>query len=204
MGNPRILGVPGGGLNNATWAANADVAKIGQKGEQQTAVLLDIFAGPEHGVTVLHDLRIPIPKFSANIDHVVVSGNTVHIIDTKVWKPAFYWTIGGKSRRGTERFQASEKKTMEMAYDALTRHLAAKGLTSVRFATPVLAIWPSSTKKNLNVRWLKVPGARAMSADAFRSHAQVNFARRGEPANPLIVMALAELLVTKPNRTGSF
>ena len=36
---------------------------------------------------VLHDLRIPIPGFKANIDHAVVSGRSVLLIDSKMWKP---------------------------------------------------------------------------------------------------------------------
>lgn len=205
MSHPRILGVAGGGLQDASWTANAAVAKVGKAGEQKTAQLLNQFAVPENGVTVLHDLRIPIPGFSANIDHLVVSGHTVHIIDAKVWKPAFYWTLGGKTRRGLSRFEPAEKKTMEMAREHLDRFLQGRGVKA-SFATPVLAIWPSSTRRHLKVKWLSVPGARAMTSAQFTRYAEKEFApgsllrRGGSRADEAIVAALASLLVTPPAR----
>lgn len=43
-GHPRILGVAGGGLDDAAWAVSAEVAKIGQHGERKTAALLNRYA----------------------------------------------------------------------------------------------------------------------------------------------------------------
>lgn len=206
--HPRILGVAGGGLNNATWAKNEAVAKIGKAGEVKTATLLNGFAAPENGVTVLHDLAIPIPGFSANVDHVVVSGRTVHIIDAKVWRPAFYWTLGGATRRGMERFEAADKKTMEMATESLTGYLAKQSIAA-DFVTPVLAIWPSSTTKALKVGFLRVPGARAMTGEQFTRYAEKQFTPstkfglgggNGKPADPAIVHALASLLTSGTRR----
>ncbi|MEN8584697.1 nuclease-related domain-containing protein [Burkholderia sp. RS01] len=56
---------------------NESVAKIGAKGEQKTEVLLNSFG---KNAAVLHDLRIPIPGFKANVDHAVVSGKSVLLI----------------------------------------------------------------------------------------------------------------------------
>src|SRR3954453_8392557 len=95
-----IYGTAAAGLNNAAWARNQDVADIGAAGEKRTAQILDGFAGK---AAILHDLRIPIPGISANIDHVVVSGRRVLILDSKVWKPGIYWSLGGANRRGFER-----------------------------------------------------------------------------------------------------
>lgn len=201
--NPRILGVAGGGLRNAQWAANAAVAKIGQSGEQQTAATLERFAAPDNGVTVLHDLHIPIPNFNANIDHVVVSGSSIHIIDTKVWKPARYWTIAGMSFRGFKRFEPAEKKTMAMAVDALERYLNKKNVRA-SIEVPVVAISPSSTRKKLKVGLLSIPGARAMTWRQFVRYADKTFTPAGrigrgaKPADPAVVNELAHLLVTKP------
>lgn len=209
MSHPRILGVAGGGLRDASWAANAAVAKVGKAGEQKTAQLLNRFAVPEEGVTVLHDLRIPIPGFSANIDHVVVSGSTIHIIDAKVWKPAFYWTVGGKTRRGWSRFAPADKKTMEMAREHVDRFLQGRGITA-SFATPVLAIWPSSDRKPIKVGWLSIPGAKAMTGEQFTRYAEKTFApgsrlrRGGTSADPRIVETLAALLVTPPRQQTQY
>lgn len=207
-GLPRILGVAGGGLTNATWAKNEAVAKIGKAGEVKTATLLNGYATPENGVTVMHDLAIPIPGFTANVDHVVVSGRTVHIIDAKVWRPAFYWTVGGATRRGFERFEAADKQTMVMATEALTGYLAKRSIAA-DFVTPVLAIWPSSTTKNLSVRFLRVPGARSMTGEQFTRHAEKAFSPStlfglggggGKPADPAIVEALSGLLTSYRRR----
>lgn len=208
--NPRILGTAGGGLTGATWAANADVARIGQRGEERTAEILNKYAEPVDGVTVLHDVRIPIPNFTANIDHVVIAGRTVHLIDAKVWKPARYWTFRGTTRRGLEKFAPADKKTMVMAREAIDRFLAKEGLTGYTFAPPLLAVWPSSTRAELKLGWLKVPGAHALTSEAFRRHAKKEFAvprRRGigiaktRSADPHLVVAIASLInAPPPNR----
>lgn len=202
-GQPRILGVAGGGLNNASWAQNEDVARIGKTGEVKTAKLLNSFATADNGVTVLHDVTIPIPGFSANVDHIVVSGRTVHLIDAKVWRPAFYWTLNGATRRGLERFEPADKKTMEMAREHLSLFLAKKSIAA-EFATPVLAIWPSSTTKPLRVGFLRVPGAKSMTGEQFTAYAKKEYSPggllsrgRGKPADPDVVNALASLLVSK-------
>ena len=199
----RIHGVAGGGLTDATWAANAEVAKIGKAGEVKTAQMLNRFATHDSGVTVMHDLRIPIPGFTANVDHVVVSGEDIHIIDAKVWKPARYWTFAGKTRRGWQRFEPAEKKTMAMAVDALGRFLDGRGIRAT-IQVPTVVVWPSSTSRPLNVRWLRIPAARAMTGERFIRYADKRFAPSGafgigggdgKPADPAVVAALAELLV---------
>lgn len=197
----HVLGIPGGGLEDARWARNAAVAKIGQAGEVRTAALLDRFAHQRDGVTVLHDLRIPVPNVTANIDHVVVSGTCVHIIDSKVWKPGRYWTVGGRTRRGFSRFEPAEKKTMAMAHDVLARYLFQHGVEAT-VAVPVLAVWPSSARQPLKLGWLRVPGARSMTGAQFGRFAKRHYSSSGRmswsggrPADPGVVDALAPLLV---------
>jgi len=203
---PAVLGTAGGGLGDASgWAANENVARMGQAGEVRMAAILDPLARPG-GATVLHDLRIPIPGFTANIDHVVVSGRTVLLIDSKMWKPGFYWTVGGKTRRGWRRFAVTsrsgkpaypaETKTMSMAYDTITRYLHGRGINA-RIARPLVVVFSSSQRARLDVWMLKFPGARAMTGDAFGRRARWLVGKRG--ADPVIVAALAELL----NNSGS-
>lgn len=69
-----IYGRAATGLQDSSWAVNDGVAKVGAKGEQKTEVLLNGFGKK---AAVLHDLRIPIPGFKANVDHAVVSGKSV-------------------------------------------------------------------------------------------------------------------------------
>ena len=186
-------GTAGGGLTNATWAANADVARIGRVGEQRTARLLERVIGrSENAPTVLHDLRIPDPRYKANIDHVVVSGKTVYIVDTKVWASGFYWTLGGRSFRGLSRFGPAEKRTMPLATATLASHLRAHGVRA-RIERPILVVWPSSKKGTPRLTWLRVPGARVMTAERFEHYAKKAYGH-GKPADPRIVNALLPLL----------
>ncbi|WP_248581563.1 nuclease-related domain-containing protein [Nocardioides sp. InS609-2] len=198
---PRIIGRAGAGLENAAWAVNADVARIGKAGELRSAAVLDQHALPHDGVTVLHDLRIPIPGFTANIDHVVVVGSTVHLLDSKVWAPGTYWTLAGVTRRGWKRVKHADKKTMEMAREALERYLAGRNVRA-KFATPLLVVWPSSTRGSLSTRWMAPVGAKAIAGDQLASLAARRFKARGlwgaKPAEPNLVHALAQLVTALP------
>lgn len=204
-GCPRIIGIPGGGLVGADgqapgWAANAEVARHGHAGELRTAAVLDGYARRESGPTVLHDLRMPIPGIKANIDHVVVSGRRVYVVDSKVWRPARYWTLAGHSRRGWRRFPPAEKKTMPMAAESLTRFLTGRRL-AVQVRTPLVVVWPSSQRRPTSLWALSVPGAKVASGAAFTRRSRRLFGagpasvRRGvRGADPHVVAALRELL----------
>src|SRR5690606_3467832 len=113
----RVVGRAGFGLavGDVSWAANDQVAAVGAAGEERTAIELGRIAARPGGPTVLHDLAIPIPGFTANIDHALVFGHRVVLIDTKKWKPGFYWTVAGRTRRGLEAVPHADRKTMVMA-----------------------------------------------------------------------------------------
>lgn len=184
-----VLGRPGAGLESAGWAVNAEVARIGRTGEVRTAVLLDALAARPGGPAVLHDLRIP--GGSANVDHVVVTGSRVQMVDAKVWAPGTYWTWAGVTRRGLERFAAADKRTMGFAVDALARFLTARGVVH-EMAVPLVVVWPSSTSRSMRLRLLRVPGAETVTAEVFARRVGRSRPRAGY--SPSIVAALAELL----------
>src|SRR6478672_7609808 len=135
----RVVGHAGGSLVDATWAANKAVARVGRRAELRTAEVLDRLAKRSDGPTVLHDLAIPIPGITANIDHVVVSGRRVLIIDSKGWKPARYWSLGSAAFRGFRRFQHATTRTPRMAHQSLTGYLRGRGVKA-RLVTPVVAV----------------------------------------------------------------
>lgn len=146
----QFLGRAGRGLDDASWAANAAVAKIGQDAEVLTGRALLEFTAL--GPSVINDLRIPIPGFTANIDHVVVSGNRVLIIDSKAWAGGFYWTAGGRTRRGGTLFPEADKKTLPTAVAALERYFRSQGVGEVHFERPLLAVWPRQSANFLLYR----------------------------------------------------
>jgi hypothetical protein len=204
----RIYGTPGGGLVKADWlAASAKgAAKIGRNGEIATATLLNKYAAMDGGVSVMHDLKVPSAKYKANIDHIVVSGRTVHVIDAKVWKPAFYWTLGEKTRRGFERFEPAEKQTMVVITNALRAYFDQYGI-KVDLPTPLLFVWPSSKNGSLSTRFLSVPGAEVIPGPKVEDVAERLFTPgrsimgrglfsggKGRPADPQVIAALAPLV----------
>ena len=204
----RIHGTAGGSLTDASWlgASAKGAARVGQAGEVRTAELLNAFAKDDDGVTVLHDLMTPSKKYKANIDHIVVSGSTVYPIDSKVWKPGTYWTLSGKTRRGFERFEPAEKKTMVVIAQALEGYFASLGVKAT-IAEPLLLVWPSSKRDKLKTGFLTVPGARVIPGPKVEKTMEGLFKPggllsrgKGRPADAAIVNALIPLL-TQPTGT---
>lgn len=188
----RVLGVPGAGLENAGWAANPDVARIGRAGELRTATVLDSLAARSGGPTVFHDLRIPVPGIRSNIDHAVVSGRTITLIDAKVWAGGFYWTIGGRTYRGFSRFAAADSRNMPMAVEAIGRYLASHRVDG-RLARPMLVVWPPSQHSRPSSLWaLNAHGSKVMTGAAFTARAGRVAGTR--PADPRLVAVLAQLV----------
>lgn len=188
----QVIGRAGVGLaaGNNDWAANADVARIGRSGEVRTAAILNEIATRPGGPSVLHDLTIPGSR--ANIDHVIVSGRRITLLDSKVWKPGTYWRVFGMTFRGGERFPYADKSTMDMAVAKLHAYLADRGVAR-DIAAPLTVVWPS--RENGSVRMLTYGGPhgrrRLIPADALARSAR----RLGDhPADPNVVAALVPLV----------
>ena len=167
----RSYGTPGGSLtSSATWAKNADVVSQGDKGERSSAKILDRECITLGGASVFHDVNIP--GCQANIDHVVVAGRKIWLIDSKRWKPGFYWRVGQRAFRGGKRFTPAEKKTMSLARDRLERLFAQRGVKA-RFLTSHTVVWPSNTFTPLRLWALRyMPGARVVSSTRFATLAK--------------------------------
>ncbi|MHA3724242.1 nuclease-related domain-containing protein [Leucobacter sp. HY1910] len=186
----QVVGRAGGGLDDASWAANDAVRRIGQEAEVKTGMALAsvVLQGP----SVLHDLRIPIPGIKANIDHIIVHGDTVLILDSKNWAPGLYWTLRGVTRRGLKRFAPADKKTLPMAQEAIERFLRQKGLHA-KVVTPVLVVW-SSGKPNFT--FFRAPGGtRVVRGEQIERWASRNTRRKNAQASLLV--ALTELVYGK-------
>ena len=197
----RVIGQAGFGLRDAAWAASQGAAQAGAKGEARTADLLGRLAARPGGPTVLHDLAIPIPGFTANIDHALVYGNRVLLIDTKWWRPGFYWTLAGRTYRGTQRFEAAEKQTMAMATERIGALLAQRGATQAVLDEAVVLIWPSRTSPMLRTWALRVPGARPMSAEVgLRRLGRRRFQRTADAS---VVSALVPLVASVKTAQGA-
>lgn len=185
-----VLGSPGSSLRSDghAFAANADVARVGEAGERRTAVVLDALARRPGGVSVLHDLRIPGSR--ANVDHVVVAGRAVTIIDSKAWRPAFYWSLGSRAFRGLERFEPGERDGAWMV--ARYAELLRSHGVEVRMATPLKVVWPSSSRATMRLGVYRSAGVRTVSGETFTRRA-ASLVGRGS-ADRRAVEVLASLL----------
>lgn len=188
-GGPQVVGRAGAGLDGgASWAANAEVARHGLAGERKTGEVLERAVSKAPGTVVLHDLAIPIPGFSANIDHALVSGDRVLLIDSKAWASGFYWTVGGVTRRGFSKFPPADKRTVELASERISTMLERRGTPAV-LERPLVAVW--ATRGRVSLRWAQMPGGDLIEGRSLGRRA-ARFL--DEPADRRIVDALSRLV----------
>ena len=85
----RVFGQPGAGLADAGFSAEATDAGI--VGEQRIAQVLDALAlDPDMDeARIFHSLRLP--GLVADMDHAVLIGNWLILIDAKLWRGADYY-----------------------------------------------------------------------------------------------------------------
>lgn len=188
-----IYGRAATGLQDASWAKNAEVARIGATGETRTASELAVFGNQ---AAVFHDLRVPIPGFKSNIDHIVVTGKKVLLIDTKVWKPGIYWTLFGSSRRGLERVKHVDKG-QDWLIRAMETFLAGTG---AKVSKVNIAVWPSGAG-NVNTAFLKIPGVNVMPAAEIRRFVERNLTPG--PSDDVITTRLRTLVTGPPLRRAA-
>jgi DnaJ domain/Nuclease-related domain len=110
-------GDPGAGLWDAEEKFGGARVEQGISGERKTATALEtLYDIP--GVRVFHGMRFPAANTQADVDHFVVCGNKIAIIDSKSWTPARYeWSPygailenGGKRERNVDALVHSSEK----------------------------------------------------------------------------------------------
>ena len=173
-----------------TWTTQ-ERARAGARGEQRTAIA---FSALPPSVAVLHDLRIPIPRITANVDHALVSGTQVWLIDSKQWAAGRYWTLFGHSFRGFRRFGPADKKTMSMAS---TRYKTVA--PAARLERPIVVVHSASPARPVKLGLLRMPGARVMTAKQFERFL-AGVAKTALPADAGIVAAYRQLLNRAPRQ----
>lgn len=176
----QIIGDPGAAAGGSgLWESFDGGAKYGLVAERQTAEVLNEFALKLGGPTVLHNLFVPGAQ--ANIDHVLVSGRKILLLDSKRWRPGFYWTLGS-TRRGWTKVSHADTKTLPFALDRL-----APLVPQAKFAKPLMVVWPSSTQPNMSLWAFRPAGAHAVSGQTLGARLA---ARRLRSADPSVVSAL--------------
>lgn len=189
---PLIVGVPAGGLRSGQVHGSAGAVAAGAAGEERTAAILNRLA-EQIGFTVIHDFMLPSDRYTANVDHAIVSGNRVILTDSKVWQPGFYWGMS-TCRRGWEKFPPADKRTMPMAVTMLGGYLRSTGATVDPH--PLIIVWPANARKQLRMwAWMSSNGTVPVHGDRLEQVIRSKHLKR--PANPEIVDALSRLLVTR-------
>lgn len=86
--NYPIFGKPGESVESSN--LDADRAAVGAEGERKTARHLEKLLGFE-GLRIFHSMRFnPLEKTVGDIDHVLVYGRNIILVDSKVWTPGEY------------------------------------------------------------------------------------------------------------------
>lgn len=184
------IGSPGASLaDSGTWAQDANVGAVARMGEVRTARVLDAAAARPGGFTALHDLTLPGSR--ANIDHVIVSGQLVLPLDSKVWGQGRYVTTGGVTTRDGQQFAAADSQSV---VKAATRLAALLPDPRVEVADPWLLVWPSPTaERRPDIAQVAVPGLRVLRAEEGLKVLSGRRYRRA--ADPDVVEVLAGLVV---------
>jgi hypothetical protein len=187
----KQYGTPGGSLQKGrnSWASSQRNAQAGLKGEQRCAAML---AKLPDNVVVIHDVKIP--GSAANVDHVIVVGRKVFLVDAKLWRPEFFWSAFGMSFSGWKRFALADKKTMLLALSRFKRSIPA-----AKFAQPKICVLTSDARRPANVTFLRVPGCHALNEKDFERFLR-KIGRRKTKADPEIVRKIVRFAHQKPRR----
>lgn len=88
-------GNPGQGVSGAAHIFGLGNTMDGVEGERLTAAEIGYFLGAIPGVRLINGLMFPGSR-AADVDHAVICGNKVALIDSKAWKPATYALVAGQ------------------------------------------------------------------------------------------------------------
>lgn len=178
-----MFGIAGGSVEEL----GTDAASVGRAGEESTGRVLDMIA-VESRRDVWHDLDVPARGIAANIDHIVTGGTVVLIVDSKRWRPGFYWTLEDTSYRWLSKVEHADRRTMTMIQQRISAHIP-----RALVRRPLVSI-EASRPGTLSVMFLHVPGADAIRASALPR--RVRALVPDEPTDPDLVAALYPLLRT--------
>lgn len=199
-----IYGTPAIGLRRGGFGTPGSRA-AGTAGEKLTAEILNGFA---HRAAIFHDLAVPHERLTINIDHAVLTGNRLLLIDSKLWKAGRHWSLGSWYFRGTER-QKPPSQAVAIAHETFSRTLA----DLVRVEKPLVVLWSGAqagSRRTVNQHGQTLgvamhpertarpfihysyPGATTITGNQL--HTRVNrFITRKAP-DPVIVQGLIGLL----------
>ncbi|RZQ63800.1 J domain-containing protein [Amycolatopsis suaedae] len=120
----------------AEFGAEVEFGRVGtdadQRGEQLTAGMLSRYLTRLPGIRVFHSLAWPDSVF-ADIDHAVLAGRRLVLIESKVWPPGHYALDGGVLWRNGNRFRGGESRLADgiRAYQEMLPDVEIRGAVLV-------------------------------------------------------------------------
>lgn len=146
----RSFGKPGRGLGLGS-KFGTDNAELGSYGERTAATLLEDAVPDDSHARFFHGLWFP-GSTNADVDHAVVIGHKVLLIDTKVWKVGSYgWGRYGEIVRDGQQFKGGDNH-MDAAVDGYAQNLYGfAGDMPVEVEGHVLLLAPPDAKTGPNV-----------------------------------------------------
>jgi len=180
-----ILGTPGGSLDSRSdsWASSKGAADYGRRGEVHLGEALNALISRSKGSAVLHDVDDPRGG-EGNIDHLLVSGKRILVLDSKVWAPGFYYTLGDKTYRGMlKRFTSGDPHKFESMMgivESLVKKSRADLAGTMIVAMPSSMFWRNPSKLAVRTGLMRpAPGAKIVGMSAGLRRAK-RFLRAGE------------------------
>lgn len=194
-------GIPGGSLDgDADFGTRRKVA-TGRDGELRCAKLLARTFRSDPNVWAFHDLNVPGTR--ANIDHALVRGRQVVLIDAKRWKAGIYWTAGGTTRRGTEPVSHADGRGLATGLDVIRRALRDAAVFQPDLdgidPIPVTLIFPTSSRLTSTVAYRPADGGRAHQGTP-RAMRRLKTLLDGDPAPCRPLLDIFATLVRRPDR----
>jgi hypothetical protein len=103
----------------------AQRSELGNKGEQLTSAQLDAVIRSRPQAAVFHRIKLP-KRRGVDVDHVIVAGTTVVVIDSKLWKGGTYWRVGPYVFRGLSYYKPASKTSLGFEVAELKKLLPRK------------------------------------------------------------------------------
>jgi len=122
-------GCAGGNLATGDFG---DAGVFGIAGEKRTAELLETWLGGASRVAIFHSLRFPGSE-RADIDHAVLIGHELFLVDSKAWKGGIY------RQESAETVIAPDGSQRSSSMPAAAAKLGRKGWGDVRVVTVIHA-----------------------------------------------------------------
>lgn len=134
----HVFGTAGGSVAGTSDKFGADRARIGHRGEEVVGRRLDELVAARPDSWLFHDLKWPpTTNTRANIDHAVLVGSQLVLIDAKRWAPGvFTRDINGFALRDGSAFPSADKDVMASAIQHFQAWLPGLNVTAVTVATP--------------------------------------------------------------------